>query len=173
MRPQVSVYLGVSLDQFIARADGSIDWLEHPGTAGEDYGYEPFFATIDALVMGRATYDTVLGFGTWPYAGKRLVVVSHRPFEPKHGEERHEGALAPLMDRLGDEGVRRVYLDGGALVQQALAEGLVDDLTLTIVPVTLGTGRRLFGDTTPERTWTFAGSQSWPSGLTQLRYRAQ
>lgn len=170
MRPRVHVFLGLSLDQQIARADGRIDWLESWQSDGENYGYDAFSAGIDALVMGRATYDTVLGFGFWPYEGKRVIVLSHRPFEPRHGEERAEGALLPLLERLGAEGVREVYLDGGRLVQQGLAEGVVDTLTLTVLPLTIGRGRPLFGDDTPEQRWRLQDVRSFPSGVVQLRY---
>lgn len=170
MRPQVAVFLATSLDQFIARADGSIDWLHELPTAGEDHGYPAFWAGIDALVVGRSTWETALGFPEWPYAGKRVVVVTHRPLAATHGEETWSGPLTPLVERLGAEGVRRVYLDGGILVQQGLAEGLVDELTLTVVPRTLGTGRRLFGSDTPDTYWRLVSATPFPSGLVQLRY---
>ncbi len=171
MRPHVSVYLAISLDQFIARPDGSLDWLERVQDAGEDYGYPAFMATVDALLLGRATYDTVLGFGEWPYSGKRVGVLTHRPLTPRFGEESFSGALAPILDDLGREGVRRVYLDGGVLVRQGLAEGVVDHLTLSMVPVILGRGRPLFGSQVPESDWKLESVESFPSGLVRVRYR--
>lgn len=173
-RPRVSVYLGVSLDLRIARTDGRLDWLEqfHDPSVG-DYGFAAFFASVDLLMMGRATYDTVLGFPDWPYADKRLVVLSHRPFTPARPTvERAEGSLAPLLERLGREGVRHVYLDGGQLVQQALREGVVDALTLSVVPLVLGSGRPLFVDGLPEARLRLEGVEHFRTGLVQLRYSA-
>jgi dihydrofolate reductase len=169
-RPQCSVYIATSLDGFIARPDGGIDWLNPMMQAGEDYGYQRFFASIDAIVFGRKTYETALGFDPWPYAGKRCVVLTHRPIDARHGEERHDGPLAELVDRLGAEGVRRVYIDGGEVIRQFLAAGLVDDVTLSIVPVLLGEGLPLFRGGA-ERWLRLVESRSYPSGLVQIEYR--
>lgn len=170
MHPSVSVYIAVSLDGFIAREDGGLDWLGIVEEAGEDYGYQAFMDSVDVLLMGRNTWDTVQGFDEWPFAGKRVVVATHRALVAKHGEETHAGPLTPLIARLGAEGVRRVYLDGGDLVRQGLAEGLVDDMTLSVIPVLLGRGRPLFGDAVPASDWALAGSRAYASGLVQSRY---
>jgi dihydrofolate reductase len=169
-RPIVSVYIATSVDGYIARDDGSLDWLERVQSAGEDYGYGAFMDSVDALVFGRSTWDTVVGFGEWPYGGKRVVVLTHRPLDAAHGEAVHAGPLAPLLEGLGAEGVRRVYLDGGATIRQGLAEGLVDELTLSVVPVLLGGGRALFGPGLPSLDLRCVGAQSFPSGLVQSRY---
>ncbi|MBL8921963.1 MAG: dihydrofolate reductase [Myxococcaceae bacterium] len=170
-RPRVSVYLGVSVDLLIAREDGRLDWLERfHDPAGGDYGYAAFFSTIDTLVIGRATYDTVLGFDRWPWEGKRVVVFSHRPIAPRPGVEQAEGALAPALEALFALGARHVYLDGGALVRQGLREAVVDALTLSIVPHLLGSGRPLFERGGPELGLRLLGAEAFPSGLVQLRY---
>jgi dihydrofolate reductase len=170
-RPRCSVYIAASLDGFIARANGGLDWLSIVERPGEDYGYKAFFDTVDALVIGRKTYDTVLGFGQWPYENKRCVVVTHRPLPPKNGETFYEGSLSDLVVQLGEKGVRRIYVDGGALIRSFLADDLIDDVTLSIIPVLLGTGIRLFGGT--ERRLSLVESQSFPSGLVQLKYTAE
>lgn len=170
MRPTVSVYIATSLDGFIAREDGSLDWLMPFQIADEDYGYNAFFASVDALVVGRATYETVLGFEGWPYAGKRVVVMTHRPLTPRHGERAYGGDPAALLDALGAEGFGHVYVDGGAVIRQFLEAGLVDQLTLSIVPVLLGRGKPLFGGT-PEMRWQHVESRAYATGLTQLKYR--
>lgn len=174
-RPKVSVYIATSVDGYIAREDGGLDFLERASGSGGDYGYAEFAATVDALVIGRATYDTVLGFASteaaeWPFAGKRVVVLTHHALEPRHGEERHEGALAPLLERLGAEGVRHVYLDGGVAVREGLAEGVVDALTISIVPVVLGSGRPLFRAGLPELSLRLVSAQPYSTGLVQVRY---
>lgn len=170
MRPACSVYIAVSLDGFIARSDGGLDWLSIVQRPGEDYGYAAFFASVDALVLGRRTYETALGFGAWPYRGKRCAVLTHRPPPPRHGEEFHTGPPGPLLERLATEGVRRVYVDGGAVIRSFLAEDLIDDLTLSIVPVLLGGGVPLFGAPGVERRLVLRATRSFPSGLVQLEY---
>lgn len=171
---QCSVFIATSLDGFIARADGGIDWLSLVEMPGEDYGYGRFAASIDALIMGRNTYDTALGFEAWPYAGKRVIVLSNRPFDPKHGEESRSGADLPaLVEELANDGVQRVYVDGGNVIRQFLAAGLIDDLTLSIIPIVLGSGKPLFGELGVELPLHLESTHSWPSGLAQLRYRAK
>ena len=171
-RPQCSVYIATSVDGYIARPDGGLDWLARVEVAGEDYGYAAFFAGVDALVIGRNTYDTVLGFGQWPYTGKRCVVLTHRPAEPRDGVEFFAGEPGSLLERLALDGIRHVYLDGGAVIRQCLAVGLVDELTLSLIPIVLGAGIRLFAGGEPELGLRLVECRSWPTGLVQLRYRA-
>ncbi len=174
-RPRCSVFIASSLDGYIARADGSLDWLSIVEREGEDYGYREFLGAVDALVMGRKTYDTVLGFDEWPFAGKRCIVLTHaRPTSPRADEEFASGAPAALLEQLGRQGVRRVYVDGGAVIRQFLAAGLVDDLTLSVIPVLLGGGIRLF-DTDPRcrapaASLRLSSARNFESGLVQLRY---
>ncbi|MBC7843756.1 MAG: dihydrofolate reductase [Gemmatimonadaceae bacterium] len=172
MTPRVSVYIAVSLDNYIARDDGALDWLADVQDAGGgDYGYAAFMESIDAVVLGRETYDAVRTFDTWPFTGKHVVVLTNRAFTPAFGESTYAGALAPLMQQLGEEGVARVYLDGGATIRQGLDESLVDDMTLSIVPILLGTGRPLFARGVPSTHWTLLHAESFPTGLVQLHYQ--
>src|SRR6185369_8988680 len=134
--------------------------------SGEDYGYQQFFGSIDAIVFGRKTYETALGFGEWPYSGKRCVVLTHRALAGRHGEERYEGPPDALIERLGDAGVRRIYVDGGEVIRLFLAAGLIDDITLSIVPVLLGEGIPLFGRG-EERRLTLVASRAFSTGLVQ------
>lgn len=166
-----SVFIATSLDGFIARRDGSLDWLERVQQPDEDYGYAELFASIDTLVLGRNTYDTVLGFGEWPYADKRCIVVSNRAFEPRHSERRFAGDLRTLVAELEAEGAQRAYVDGGALIRGFLAAGLIDDITLSIVPVLLGSGIPLFGHGVPERALVLESSRAFATGLVQNCYR--
>jgi dihydrofolate reductase len=172
VKPRVSVYIAVSLDNFIARDDGALDWLESVQDAGGgDYGYADFMATVDAVVLGRATYDAVRAFDTWPFAGKEVHVLTNRTLASAYGEQGYAGALSPLMARLAERGVQRVYLDGGATIRQGLDEGLVDDMTLSIVPVLLGAGLPLFARGLPGSSWMPTGADVHPSGLVQVRYQ--
>lgn len=164
------MFIAQSVDGFIARPDGRLDFLDQVQADGEDYGYAQFFGAVDALVIGRNTLDVVHGFDAWPYEGKRVIVLTHRALAPKHGEEAYAGELAPLLERLHAEGVSRIYVDGGHVVRQFLAAGFVDDLTLSIVPVLLGAGVRLFS-AMPHDLWLRAiDSRKFPTGLIQLRY---
>ena len=170
-RPRVSVFLAVSLDGFIAREDGGIDWLtafESPGV--EDYGFKEFFDSIDVLIMGRNTYEVVLGLDPWPYGDKSLIVLTHRELTPLHNETAYSGSLSKLVQKLGGEGVRRIYLDGGNSIRQGLAEGLVDDMTLSWIPVTLGKGISLFGAEVPEVRWTLESVKEFSKTMVQTRY---
>lgn len=170
-----SVFIALSLDGFIARRDGSVDWLALVEAPGEDYGYQRFFDSIDTLVVGRSTYELALGFEPWPYRGKRCVVLSHRETPARYGEQFFAGEVSVLAARLEAEGAKRVYVDGGAVVRQFLAAGLVNDLTLSVIPILLGDGISLFGGSTTAREsrLELIGAESFPSGLVQLRYRPQ
>ena len=169
MEVRFAVFIAVSLDGFIARPDGGIEWLRP--FEGEEHGYEAFFAGVDALVIGRGTYDSVLGFPSWPYGRKRVIVCTGRPANPAHGEELWSGPPRALAGRLDREGVRRVYLDGGALIRSFLRDGLpVDELTINVVPLILGAGRPLFATGLPELPLRLLEAKSYPSGLVQLRY---
>jgi dihydrofolate reductase len=171
MRAQCSVFVATSLDGFIARSDGRVDWLSVVEQQGEDYGYRSFFDSIDALIMGRKTYETVVGFGgQWPYAGKRCVVLTSREQPTRFNAEFCAGAPKALVDRLTSEGAKRIYVDGGVVIQSFLEAGLVTDMTISIVPVLLGDGVRLFGKTDGDVRLSLVRSRSFDSGLVQLEY---
>lgn len=169
MDVRFAVFIAVSLDGFIARPDGGIDWLAP--FEGEEHGYGAFFAGVGALVIGRGTYETVLGFGSWPYGLKRVIVCTSRSANPSHGEEIGSGTPRALSEKLDRERVRRVYLDGGALIRSFLLDGLpVDEFTINVVPLVLGAGRPLFATGLPELPLRLLEAKSFPSGLVQLRY---
>jgi dihydrofolate reductase len=178
-----SVFIATSLDGFIARNDGSLDWL--PGADGQpadpdassdgDYGYAAFLASIDALLVGRATYDAVLGFGEWPYGTKPVVVLTTRdlvlPADPTAVVSAISGDVADVARRLVDEGRPRVYLDGGRTIQQFLAAGLVGRIVITRIPVLLGDGIPLFGPLPADVVLRHEATESFASGLVQSTYR--
>lgn len=171
------VFIATSVDGFIARNDGAIDWLPS-GESGEDYGYGAFMASVDGIVMGRATYDSVLGFTPWPF--DKPVVVLSRTLSTQDVPQRLEGkvrisALQPvaLVAQLRAEGWRTAYIDGGTLIQAFLQAGLIDEMTLTRVPVLLGTGRPLFGALPRDLHLRCFDSRWYPDGLVSTRYRVE
>jgi dihydrofolate reductase len=168
-RPRCAAFLATSLDGFIARPDGRVDWLDAYEAPAEEYA--AFFAGVDTLLIGRATYDLVVTFPEWPYGAKRVAVLTHRPAAPRHGEAFVAGEPAEVLAGLAASGSRSVYVDGGAVVSQYLAAGLLDELTVTVVPLVLGVGRRLFQGTLPERRFSLVASRAYPSGLVRITYR--
>jgi dihydrofolate reductase len=171
---RASVFIGTSLDGFIARANGDLDWLPQGG--GEDMGYEAFVATVDALVIGRKTYETVLTFGTWPYGEKPVVVLSTRPLAaapPGAKVERLSGAPEEIVSQLAARGMQHVYVDGGITIQRFLQAGLIQRLIITRVPVLIGTGIPLFGATPHDITLRHIATRHFSSGLVQSEYEVR
>lgn len=171
-KPFVSVFLGISIDGCIAGENGDLSWLAELAPDSPDAtGYTALMEQVDTLLIGRTTYDAVLGFEPWPYAGKRVVVLSHRDFVPRHGEQCRAGSVREVLEGLAKEGCRHVYLDGGAVTRAGLREGVIDSLTLSMLPVVLGKGVRLFEDGLPRSDWRLDHTRQLPSGVVQLRYR--
>jgi dihydrofolate reductase len=169
---QCSVFIATSLDGFIAREDGSLDWLPEDG--GEEHGYTAFIAGIDVVLMGRMTYETVLGFDAWPFAGRRVVVLSSRPLAPSPQEgavfETMSGPPADIISRLAARGLRHAYVDGGITVQRFLAAGLIQRITITRIPVLLGRGIPLFGAVPRDIRLDHVATRSYVSGMVQSEY---
>ena len=168
-QPRVSAFLGASLDGFIAQADGGLEFLKP--FEQEEHGYAPFYASVDTLLMGRKTYETVLGFGSWPFADKRVAVLTRSPRSPRFGERFLAGEPRDVLATLAAAGARHVYADGGEVVTQFLAAGCLHRLVVSIVPVVLGTGVRLFASSPGHHRLLLESTQTYPSGLVQLRYR--
>jgi dihydrofolate reductase len=172
-----SVYIATSLDGFIARRGGELDWLV--GEAGaegeEDYGYAAFMETVDVVVMGRGTFEKVLTFDSWPYAGKRVVVLSSSLAEIPPGlagdAELHALAPADLVARLASEGVRHLYVDGGETIQRFLGAGLITELIITRIPVLIGAGIPLFGPLPNDVKLEHVETRAFPNGFVQSRYQ--
>ncbi|HQS00460.1 MULTISPECIES: dihydrofolate reductase family protein [unclassified Polaromonas] len=170
------VFIAISLDGFIARQDGDIDWLLQRDDPAEDHGYAAFIADKDLIVMGRGSYEKVLTLDTWPYDRPVLVLskqLTDAPVpEALKGKVRFS-SLTPkdAMEKLAEQNVRRVYVDGGQLVQSFLRDGLVADMVITTVPVLLGSGRPLFGALPQDIDLKLVSSRSFPSGLVQSSYR--
>lgn len=167
-----TVFIGTSLDGFIARKDGGIDWL--PAFGEEDYGYGAFFKTVDALVMGRKSFETALKFPQWPYEDKPVIVLSRRkrkaPAKLADRVSFMTGAPAQVVRALARRGLKRLYVDGGLTIQRFLRAGLIDELVVTRVPVLIGEGRPLFGPTGRDVKLKHLRTKAYPDGLVQSRY---
>src|SRR5271156_6024705 len=168
----VSVFIGTSVDGFIARLNGALDFL--PENA-EPHGYTEFIASVDAIVIGRNTFETVLAFPSWPYGKKRVVVLSGQPVDlsaVKDGVvEQMGGEPAEIVAKLAATGATHLYVDGGITIQRFLRAGLVDRLIITRVPVLIGDGIPLFGALTRDVQLRHVATQHYPSGLVKSEYR--
>jgi dihydrofolate reductase len=168
---KVSVFVGISVDGFMARPDGALDFL--PPGGGEPHGYNEFIATVDALVIGRKTYETVLAFDEWPYGDKFVVVLSTQALAnaPTGAKvERMSGAPSEIVSQLAARGIQHVYVDGGLTIQGFLRAGLVQRLTITRVPVLIGRGVPLFGALSHDIALKHVGTQQYASGLVKSEY---
>ena len=170
---RASVFVAVSLDGFIARPDGSVDWLDVP-QENEDYGFAAFMDSVDALVMGRNTFDFVMATGEWPYGDKPVIVLTHRPLQVPAGLAGvvETSALVPLelADELDHHGTGHVYVDGGATIRSFLDAGLVDRMIITTIPILIGTGIALFGASAADIALRHVNTMTYTSGLVQTTY---
>ena len=168
----VSVFVGVSVDGFLARPNGDLDFL--PPDGGEPHGYEEFLATVDAIVLGRNSFEKVLTLGPWPYGDKRVVVLSSRPVDLSAAGggvlEQMAGSPAEIVSRLAASGARHLYVDGGITIQRFLRAGLVQRLVLTRVPVLIGEGIPLFGALPGDVRLRHVATRAYPSGLVSSEY---
>lgn len=169
---KASVFIATSLDGFIARQDGALDWL--PVGGGEPHGYPEFIATVDAIVIGRKTFETVLAFEVWPYETKPVVVLSTTLSELTVPDgavcELMAGTPGEIVSRLTQRGMKHLYIDGGVTIQRFIAAGLIQHLTITRIPVLLGRGIPLFGSLSHDIRLEHLTTRSYPSGLVQSEY---
>ena len=181
---KASVYIATSLDGFIARENGDLDWL--PGSDGEaadsddnqdDFGFKAFMDSVDVLVMGRNTYDKVLSFGQWPYGNKRVIVLSRTLTEissdvPETVELRSSSPVE-LVQELQEAGANHLYIDGGKTIQGFLNAGLIQELIITRVPVLIGRGAPLFGPVEKDVMLQHVETRSFDNGFVQSKYRVR
>jgi len=173
---KVSVFIATSLDGYIARPDGDVSWLDdvEPVTEGDDMGYGALFNSVDALVMGRGSFEKVLEFDPWPYGNKPVIVLSKSLTDVSEALRNtvriDRSEPQALVDKLSRKGYQRIYLDGGKVIQSYLREGLVDDMCITIIPVLLGAGIPLFSSLEKDIKLRLVDCQSWPNGMVQSTY---
>ena len=180
-----SVYIATSVDGFIAREDGSIDWLESSGNQdadmGEntDMGFNDFMSSVDCLIMGRNTMEMISSFNLtsqqWPYRDARIIALSNTVKEPpenlKDKVEMYSGDLTALVTKLEEEGHEHAYIDGGKTIQAFLNQKLINEITITRIPILLGKGIPLFGETIQEIELEKAKAAAFPNDLVQVRYK--
>ena len=181
-----TAFLATSLDGYIARNDGSIDWLEQANTLvhdDEDCGYLEFFNSVDCIVLGRKSFDKVMSFPEWPYNGKKVYVLTRRGAELSERELPSKvtivsASVEQIAQMLRSAGYKRAYVDGGEVIRQFIHAGLLDELTVTRVPVLIHSGTPLFENAMSEGAsqrsdvWMeLVQSRTWPFGFTQDVWR--
>jgi dihydrofolate reductase len=167
-----SVFVGASVDGFIARANDDLDFL--PPGGGEPHGYNEFIASVDAIVIGRKTFEKVLTLGPWAYGDKRVVVLTSRPLDLSAAVggtvEQMGGPPAEIVSQLAASGAHHLYIDGGITIQRFLRAGLIQRLIITRVPVLIGEGVPLFGTLPRDIRLRHVATRHYPSGLVQSEY---
>ena len=174
---EVIVFVGISLDGFIARSDGSVDFLEPDEQFEDDMGFSDLLARVDCLLMGRSTFDFVMEAAVdWPYGETPVFVATHRslqvPDELRGLVHAISGSPEQLVHQRGEQGIEQVYVDGGNLAQQFFRAGLVDEVTLTIVPRLIGSGIRIFDELREDQHLVHDSTTTFPNGYVQLTYRS-
>jgi dihydrofolate reductase len=175
--PACAVFVGVSLDGFIARPNGDLAWLMGEGGGDSaEYGYNEFISEIDAIVMGRRSFEKVLTFDTWYYGDKRVVVLSHQPIDLSVAQarggivEHMAGPPADIVSTLAASGASRLYVDGGMTIQQFMRAGLIHRLIISRLPVLIGEGIPLFGSLPHDIRLRHAATRTYPGGMVQSEY---
>jgi dihydrofolate reductase len=168
----ITYYVAMSLDGFVARANGDVDWLDHYDVEGEDYGYSPFCDSQDAMVMGRKTYEQVLNFGVWPYSNKRCFVCTSQTLEPDPNVTFWQQSIQEFADQVTTLKMKNVWLVGGTQLAEAFrSEGLVHEYHISVMPILLGSGIPLFADRDHNAHLVLENSMTYPNGVVQLRYK--
>lgn len=174
---RVTAFIGISLDGFIARIDGTIDWLtkdDDKVTPGEDFGFGNFLASVDLIVMGRSTFEQVITFDSWPYNDKKILVLAsnpvHIPQKLLDYVEITRESPKQLIDMLSSRSISHVYVDGGKVIQSFLSEGLIDELTVTIVPILIGKGRSFSASITNDVLLNNSKTTVYEFGAVQIKY---
>jgi dihydrofolate reductase len=171
-----AVFIGTSLDGYIADKDGGLDFLHSiPNPSQDDLGYLDFMNNIDALLMGRKTYETVLGFGgQWPYNQPVYVLTNTLTSLPEDLQDKVElisGSVRQVVAQLNSRGLEHLYIDGGKLIQSFLKEDMIDEIIITQVPILLGGGTPLFKNLTAHLTFELIGTKVLLNAMVQSHYK--
>ena len=172
MNRKVCLFIAMSLDGYIARPDGDISFLDEMNQEGEDYGYSAFIETVDTVILGRKTYEKLISMGVEsPYGDRNVFVLTHSPRLAPKNISYYSGSLSELISSIRIQPGKHIYCDGGAeTIAQLIQENLVDEMIISIVPILLGNGIRLFGASSPEQKLQFIDHTTFEKGLVQLHY---
>jgi len=167
---KIILYIATSIDGFIARENGDIDWLPQSNSQEEDYGYKKLLGSVDTLLIGRKTYDQILSFGKWPYKGKKCYVFTNSNPKPDNNVEFINNPVSFIKELIKKDG-KDIWLVGGSELNTLLInEGLIDEIILTITPVVLGQGIKIFNNIENDIKLKLKDSIGYNSGFTQLKY---
>lgn len=167
------LYIAVSLDGYIAKPNDDLSFLSIVQQEGQDYGYADFINTVDAVIVGRKTYDKVISMGfDFPHADKDAYVITRTP-RPSIGSVKfYTGNLTTLVKKLKSESGKNIFCDGGAeIVNELLKNNLIDEFIISVIPILLGNGIKLFNDGRPEQKLELVSTKQFEKGLTQLYYK--
>lgn len=166
------LYIACSLDNKIARADHSLDWLPEPEAGSEeDYGYYKFYDSVDTLLMGYKTYEVCIGFDDWPYKDKTTYIFSREDKPVIEGVTLVNEYPVAFSKALKDQKGKDIWLVGGGAINQLMHDaGLIDEYIITIIPVILGNGIELFPNITSEYKLSLKEQKAYPDGVVQMHY---
>ncbi len=173
MNRKVVLYIATSLDGYIAKANDDLGFLSIVEQEGQDYGYADFVKTVDAVIVGRKTYDKVISMGfDFPHTDKDAYIITRTP-RPSIGSIKfYTGDLKSLVGRLKSENGKNIFCDGGAEIVNELLKGdLIDEFIISVIPILVGSGTKLFKDGRPEQKLELVSIKSFDKGLTQLHYK--
>lgn len=172
---KISLFIAISLDGYIAKPNNDLSFLKIVEKKGEDYGYAKFTSAIDTLIVGRKTYDYVLkeiGSSHYDNGERDIYVITGTPKPSKGRVTFFTGDIAELVKKLKSENGKDIYCDGGAeVINELLKLDLIDEYIISIIPILLGNGTRLFKDGRPEQLLELISSKSFETGLMQLHYK--
>lgn len=173
MERKVISYIAMSLDGYIAGPNDNLDFLSMVEQEGEDYGYEKFLETVDTVIIGRRTYEIVVSMaGHFPHADKNAYIITRKPKQDTGTLKFFAGDLKALVYKLKSEKGKNIFCDGGAeIVNELLKNDLIDEFIVSIIPVLVGDGIKLFQDSRPELKLELVSTKQFPKGLTQLHYK--
>lgn len=176
---KVSIFIGTSLDGFIARDNGDIDWLNDANkkvTPGEDFGFNSFLESVDLIIMGRKTFEQVIPFDRWPYKDTKMIILTSNNIEvpeklKKTVTTSDMSSPEQLIKELPDQSTNHIYVDGGIVIQDFLSAKLVDEITVTIVPILIGKGKSFSGLLTKDLSLQHLKTTVYDFGFVQNKYK--
>lgn len=170
---KVVLYISMSLDGYIAAKDNSLEFLSIVEQEGEDYGYSDFVESVDAVIIGRKTYEKVIAMGfEYPHTDKDVYIITRTERLSIGNFKFYTGELTQLVKSLKNQSGKNIYCDGGAeIANQLIQNDLVDEYIISVIPILLGDGIKLFKDGRPEQKIQLVSAKQFDKGLTQLHYK--